>query len=292
MRQETRLSALVLALVCGSGCAPDPVRSDTYAVANPPMYLALGDSIAMGFDPFVEAHNANAYVGYPEYLQALIDIPHTNAGCFGETTGSFLSASAPDRGCRHFKELGLVRAGYTGTQLEFTIDFIEAHPRLELVTFALGANDIYLMALECGFDPQCVQNQLPGVLQAMGANLATIFATIRGSGYDGLIVVPLYYDPFPTVYPPYSALVALNNTVLSEVAGYFGAQVVDVPSAFTAASAEFGGDPCAAGLLIPLTGSNEYATAPPGAGCESHPSPAGATLIAETIVQVVPPRPE
>lgn len=285
--------ALVLAIAAGSGCAPDDaITSKTYSVANPPMYLALGDSIAMGFDPFVDAHNANAYVGYPEYLQSLIDIPHTNAGCYGETTGSFLSPTAPDRGCRHFKEVGLVRAGYTGTQLEFMIDFIQSHSRLELITLALGANDIVLMTQQCGYDPQCVQEQLPGVLQVMGENLATIFATIRGLGYDGQIVVPLYYDAFPTVFPPYSQLIALNNAVLSQVADYFSAQVADVASAFTTASEEFGGDPCTAGLLIPLTGSGEYVVAPPGASCESHPSPAGAELIAETIAAVVPPRPE
>lgn len=284
-------SSLAVAVV--SACAPDDDTAGRLdAVANPPIYLALGDSMAMGFDPFVDAHNRNAYVGYPEYLQEVIDIPHTNAGCYGETTASFMSPVAPDRGCRQFKDAGLVRAGYAGTQMEFMVDFIENHSRLELITFALGLNDIVLVLEQCNFDPQCIGETLPGALQAMGDNLVVILATIRGLGYEGPIVVPLYYDPFPTVSPSFGQLVAINNGILSEIASYFGAQVVDVPAAFSAASAAAGGDPCAAGLLIPLTGWNEWVNTVPGASCDAHPSPDGAQLIADTIAQIIPPRPD
>ena len=222
-------------------------------------------------------------------MAELIDIPHTNAGCYGETTGSFLDPTAPDRGCRDLKEAGLIRAGYTGTQMEFMTGFIQSHSRLELITIELGNNDL-LMALEgCGFDPQCIADTLPGTFQTMAANLGTIFATIRGLDYKGQVVVPLYYDPFPTVSPAWTELLTINDGILTQVAGYFGAQVVDVRAAFAAASARYGGDPCAAGLLIPLTGMNSWVTTAPGAQCDAHPTPAGAELIAHTIAPVVPP---
>ncbi len=279
-----------LAVAGGSAFASaDPANTEMRGRANPPDYLALGNSIAQRFNPFVDARNGNSYVGYPEYLQTLIDIPHTNAGCYGETTSSFFDATAPDRGCRYLKQAGLVRAAYTGTQMEFMVDFIQKHSRLELITFALGANDILLTLEGCNFEPTCINNSLPGTFNTIASNLTYIFATIRGLGYNGQIIVPLYYDPFPTVYPSYGQLVAINNAILTQVAGYFGAQIVDVNAAFAAASASAGGDPCAAGLLIPLIGWNQWVTTAPNANCDAHPSAAGAQLIAETIRPLVPP---
>ncbi|HSQ64644.1 MAG TPA: SGNH/GDSL hydrolase family protein [Polyangiaceae bacterium] len=291
------LSACIGLLACSANDPTKPSPSESSALTTgaqngkPPIYLALGDSISMGFNPFIVAHNAQAYVGFPEYLHELIDIPHTNAGCYGETTGSFLDPTAPDRGCRDLKEAGLIRAGYTGTQMEFMTGFIQSHPRLELITIELGNNDLLRVVVdECRLDPTCIAVTLPGTFQTMATNLGTIFATIRALGYEGQIVVPLYYDPFPIVSPAWTDLLTINNGILAQVAGSFkNTQVVDVRTAFAAASASYGGDPCAAGLLIPLTGMNEWVTSAPGAQCDAHPTPAGAELIARTIAPVVPP---
>ncbi len=133
------VSACIGLLACSGSDTTTPTTStmsESAAVTtgaqngDPPIYLALGDSFTMGFDPYTVAHNPQAYVGFPEYLHRLIGIPETNAGCYGETTGSFRSATAPDRGCRELAEAGLVRAGYRGTQMQFMIDFLDTHSRV------------------------------------------------------------------------------------------------------------------------------------------------------------------
>src|SRR5256712_13606856 len=67
-------------------------------------YLALGDSVAFGFDPlardFSEAEN---FVGYPEALAALLDVDVVNASCPGEASGGFIPPSGPlHKGCPSF----------------------------------------------------------------------------------------------------------------------------------------------------------------------------------------------
>src|SRR5256712_13497682 len=68
-------------------------------------YLALGDSVAFGFDPlardFSESEN---FIGYPEALAALLDVDVVNASCPGEASGGFISLnSPPDNGWRGFR---------------------------------------------------------------------------------------------------------------------------------------------------------------------------------------------
>jgi hypothetical protein len=61
--------------------------------------------------------------------------------------------------------------------------------------------------------------------------------------------------------------------VLAGVTMAFGGSVADGFGAFKAAAAAFGGDSCAAGLVIHLTANT----------CDVHPSPAGAALLARAV---------
>ena len=65
-------------------------------------YLALGDSVAFGFDPLVrDFSEAENFIGYPEALAALLDVEVANASCPGEASGGFISLTSPlDTGCR------------------------------------------------------------------------------------------------------------------------------------------------------------------------------------------------
>ena len=119
-------------------------------------------------------------------------------------------------------------------------------------------------------------NGLPGTLAAYAQNLTVIFGGIRAAGYTGPIVAVTpyavnYNDPVEV-----SGLIALDG-VLAEVASAFDVQVADAFSAFLAADVPAGGDSCAAGLLIKL----------PNGTCDIHPSLAGQTLIAQTVVSLL-----
>src|SRR5260370_33649962 len=65
-------------------------------------YLALGDSIAFGYDPTVTAPTPAKYTGYPEIVAQIENLlqskKEVNAACPGETSGSFM-VGPPDNGC-------------------------------------------------------------------------------------------------------------------------------------------------------------------------------------------------
>jgi hypothetical protein len=51
-----------------------------------------------------------------------------------KTTGSFLSSTAADDGCRTFRSLAPLHVAYTSTQADFATSFLKAHPNTKLVT--------------------------------------------------------------------------------------------------------------------------------------------------------------
>ena len=114
--------------------------------------LALGDSVVFGFitQAGFEYVNPDNFIGYPEYLNVFDDVDFTNAACPGETTGSFLSSTAPDNGCRNFRSLAPLHVAYGSTQFNFAKDFLSHHRDVRLVTIGLGANDLFLLT---GFVP-------------------------------------------------------------------------------------------------------------------------------------------
>lgn len=279
---------LALALGCGGqerGALTAAARAD-----SPPTYLALGDSIAFGLDPglvpdlglscfscgsftsAVPPRSDKVFVGYPEYLEDRIGIPLENASCPGETSASFGAPASAGQAaiCAEFKAQGWLHAGYEGAQRQYALDFLARRPRVELVTFAVGANDVLDLVAACGMEPTCVNAGIGGVLLSVHANVSDVLSAIRSAGYAGPIVVPSYYAPSPE----WTDLVSALNAYLGMAAAPFGVTSVDL-------QALFGADPCGAGLLIPLDPSD------PAAGCDMHPSKDGARLIAAAIADAV-----
>jgi lysophospholipase L1-like esterase len=262
------------ALGCGA-----PGAVDEQGLRNPPTYLALGDSVPFGYDPLViPPPNDNVFyaTAYPWYLAQLESIPLVDAACPGQTSASFSSLTAPDNGCFEFRAAYGLHVDYSGTQLEFALGYLATHTRVRFITIALGANDLFMLDDACAGDATCILGGIGNVLGAIGQNVAGILGALRAAGYEGQIVVPLYYNPVPSELFA-QAVQALDYQVLAPVAAAFGADTVDLYAAYVAASAQYGGDPCAAGLLIPL----------PDGTCDVHPSAAGAELIAATIAPVV-----
>lgn len=274
-------AALVAALGCGAPTAVDEIAQTSLALRNPPTYLALGDSVTFGYNPLVvPPHNENVFnaTAFPWYLAQTVDIPLVDAACPGQTSASFSSLSAPDNGCFEFRASFDLHVDYPGTQLEFALGYLANHSRVKLITVMLGANDLFLLNDACHGDAACVLAGIDTVLGALGQNLAQILGALRAAGYDGQIIVPLYYNPVPTELFA-KAVQAVDYGVLAPVAAEFGADVADLFAAFAAASAPFGGDPCAAGLLNKL----------PDGTCDVHTNATGAQLAAATIAPVVAP---
>jgi lysophospholipase L1-like esterase len=245
-------------------------------------YLALGDSVAFGFiaQAGFAYGNPDNFVGYPDYAARMLHSDLVNAGCPGETTGSFLSLSAPDNGCAAFRKSSPLHVGYGLTQLDFATNYLEAHRATKLVTIDLGANDAFLLQGVCAqtADPAgCLQSGLPGLLGMIGQNMETILTALRETGFKGVIVVVNYYS-LDYSDQAQNALSLAINAVLASVASANGAVVADVFTAFhNALPATLTGNnfTCKAGLLN-ASAQNQFF-------CDIHPSQSGAKLIGKTV---------
>jgi lysophospholipase L1-like esterase len=253
-------------------------------------YLALGDSIAFGYDPRVTIPTPDEYVGYPEVVAQARHLVKSNkavnAACPGETSGSFLVLNAPDNGCLGrgpqgqlgFKYSIGLHTMYPGTQAEFAVSQLSSNKHINLVTLSIGANDLLLVAQQCYAAADfaaCVGPQLPNVLASYARNLAQILTAIRQqAGYDGTLVLVNYY--VPNNIPLFAAAINELNNVMEQVGSNFGVKFADGFMAFQIASALFGGDPCKAGLVVQLPTN-------PGT-CDVHPTKAGQDLLAATVL--------
>jgi lysophospholipase L1-like esterase len=238
-------------------------------------YLALGDSIPFGYNPTVPV-NLNNYHGYPEFVSFAIHEKLANASCFGETSGSFLSPTAPDFGCRQWKQEGRpLFVSYSGTQMDYAINYLLNNPNPEFVTINIGGNDLALLQVNCNFDVTCELAGLPAVLAAYGQNMLTIFTNLRGQAkYQGPIVLLTYYAFNYTDPVQVGAFTELNG-IASGIATSFGGKIADGYTAFEIASIPYGGDTCKAGLLVQLSNGT----------CDTHPSRAGQLLLAATVLE-------
>jgi lysophospholipase L1-like esterase len=262
-------AVLSAAVLFGLAAAPASAESEGHS------YLALGDSVPFGFDPLVNPKNASNFMGYPEIVAERLNIEDVNATCPGEATGGFLSLTGTDNVCRPYRFFlnNPLHVDYTGTQMAFAAAYLKAHPRTRLVTLTLGANDIFRFQKDCakaltfGTCPL----GLAGVLGAMRANLNTIFANIRATGYTGLIVAVTYYA---LDYHDVSGAVVLNSPMVAAATAH-GALIASGLAAWAPTAA--GGSSCTAGLLIRL----------PNGTCDVHPSPLGRDLLADQVIKTI-----
>jgi lysophospholipase L1-like esterase len=241
-------------------------------------YLALGDSVTFGFitNAGFEYVNPENFIGFPDYVGQPLKLHSSNAACPGETSGSFLSSTAPDDGCRFYRSQAPLHVGYTSTQLDFAVSFLKSHPETRLVSIGLGANDVLLLRTQCADDPTCIALGLPQVLAAVETNLATILRDVRAAGFRGIIVVVNYYSVDYSDINETAITVALNQA-LAAASARAGTVVADVFTAFQTIAAPAGGHTCNVGLLN-ASPQDQFA-------CDIHPSQSGQKLIARTVGQ-------
>lgn len=269
-RLRTFLLVVCLVVIAASAAMPSE--------SSPRPYLALGDSVVFGFinNAGFEYVNSANFIGFPDYAARALRLTDFNAACPGETSGSFLSALAPDNGCSFFRSQAPLHVAYSGTQSSFALAFLAAHRQTKLVTVMLGANDVELLQTACAGDPTCIKNGLPEVLAAVTQNIGTILGQIRGTGYKGVIIVENYYS-LDYANPTTTETTVLLNQAVSAPAATFAAVVADVFSAFQVAASNplAGGKSCKAGLLN-ASAANQFV-------CDTHPSQSGQQLIAQAV---------
>lgn len=243
-------------------------------------YLALGDSVAFGYEP-PEVTPGEKYLnpanfkGYPEYFASVAGLRLTNASCPGESTASMIDIKALSYACLNtpagpgYRAMFPLHVGYTGkSQLDYAVEYLKSHSDTRLVTLNIGANDVFLCQATAGGCDPAEQMQ---VLGKIGSNLATILTTLRAH-YNGPLVLLTYYSESYTDQALVDGTQALNS-VLAATAKQFGASVADGYTAFKLASSRYNGNPCAAGLLIKL----------PDGTCNIHPSVRGDWVLTAAV---------
>jgi len=223
-RSLTVLLAMFIAFMAPSGADASPERGAGNATS---WYLALGDSLAAGYQPGVGDDRTGGYVG--GVLDAVQDTAPKaklrNLSCSGATTTSML---------------GTDRCTYDqGSQLAAAVEFLKAHKsKVDLVTIDIGANDVTPCARGT-VDVTCAL----GAVATVERNLTTILGQLRAAtGPNTEIIVLNYYNPFLAAYltgPAGQQLAGLTtylqtllNGAVTRSAATVGADVADVATAF------------------------------------------------------------
>ena len=291
MRSHALLTTAVVALsLWVSGCS----SSDSGTTKTGVHYLGLGDSIAYGDDGFVpftaEARpNGDGFVGYPDLLgKEIFKGQYANLGCPGATTASYLSLDGVDNGCRKIQQewLNTLHVQYTSAEAD-KADEVLGMNEVRAVTLSIGGNDLLVTLAGCAAATPdddkatfaCAFAKLPQAIKTGADNLREILKRIRDDGFTGELI---YVNLYSTYLATDSATLAVSawNKAMAPVVTDAGGQVADVFAAFTEAGKASGGDPCAAGLLIP----NPVADGTPA--CDVHPSDQGKRLLADTVSAV------
>jgi lysophospholipase L1-like esterase len=300
MKPKFRIGALAavgaaaLAITTVVAVTPSQAATTPAPVSAGARYLALGDSIAFGYR---EASSVNApnyadasdFTGYPELVANDLDLKLTNAACPGETAASFIDTSRPDNGCNRddhngpgYRAAGFpLHTDYQGSQLDFAISFLKAHPNTKLVTLQIGAND----GLRCLHLEKCTSpTDLALALAAVQKKLTRILNNITNKGgYTGQLVLVNYYSVNSASEQQNELSHSLNLAEAQVASNYSNVTVADAYKQFAKGSKNApGNDTCAAGLETILTDESSG-----NENCGIHPSLAGQALIATATERVI-----
>jgi lysophospholipase L1-like esterase len=191
-------------------------------------YVALGDSVAYGFQPGRE--KTRGYVGrlWRSMQQEIPGLRLRNLSCPGETTRSMTTGK---RSPCHYP---------SGSQLHEAVSFLEAHPaEVAFVTIDIGGNDFLGRCLEGGLvDRACAADQRP----RLRARVTRIVDALAMAAPGVPIVGMTYYNPFLGLWgliPGGRALARADarawtvfNAGLEGAYGDSGAAVADVAETF------------------------------------------------------------
>lgn len=242
--------------------SPDPMVK--------PYYLALGDSLAFGYQP-----DLNWVQGYAQQLwyslqqhgsRHIVDF-----GCADVTSEQFIQGGCPLSKIEHDY--------YKGSQLDAAVAFIHAHKgEVSPVTLDLGANDVLgdINPKTCTVDKWWYQD-----LSEMDSNLDLLIlpklkaALAGGNGQSaGQLVMMNYYNPYQQQCPGADRYIRELNAHLAADAAYYSVPIVNVYSAFKQAAS---GTHTPGSRVCQLTWMCGWPIK------DIHPTSAGYRLIADTF---------
>ena len=194
-------------------------------------YLALGTSLAVGFQPG-RGETRNGYVDdlYRRMQQQIDGLSLRNVGCPGETSRSMISGD------------GSPCSFAAGSQLDAAVAFLEAHSgSISFITIDVGANDLIFRCLNGRtglWNRACAKDERPHLKK----RLVNILDALTTAAPGVPIVGMKYYDPFlglwgrvPGGYRLAKAdhrVMRLLNAALGTVYGDAGVSIANAAATF------------------------------------------------------------
>lgn len=238
MRLKIGLAAATVAL---AGLVPSAAQA-----ATPKYYLALGDSLSVGWQPLTSGRGAETNQGYVDRLfsferRRIRGLRAAKLGCAGETTGTMMRGGI----CQYRGErrLGYKPGRPKSSQLKAAEAFLRAHRgHVAFVTIDIGANNVDSCANGGTINTTCLNNGIASIK----ADIPTIAKRLRkAAGSKVTIAGMTLYDPFLALYfdPATRGLatasVGLAGSVNKSISDSFTAngvsKVADVSAAFRTA---------------------------------------------------------
>lgn len=220
---------LTLFLAASSFMAVAPAAHAS-AAGLPVYYLALGDSLAFGYQPnyFALGH------GYAQQLETTLaqttpNLQLKDLGCVNETTDTMLGNNGTI--CPYMKYTSGVT---TTSQMTQAVNFLQSHAgQVKLITIDIGVNDI-LTALSGHLS----SGEIATLAQHISQNLGTIYTDIQQAAPGVKIVTMTYYNPLVVFSnsPGLTAGAQLFNGIITTQAAQHGIAVADVYQAFNGTS--------------------------------------------------------
>ncbi len=224
------VAPIVLVLSLFFCFTPSAFAAQSSLIGPKAIYLALGDSLAFGFQPDLDYTH-----GYTDYFYSNLKSHGTstyaNMSCPGETTVTMINGSCPVPFLRKYP--------YIGSQLQAAVDYLHRHAgQVSPVTLDIGANDV---DGDINYSTCVISSKEVTDLQTMDNNLTQVILpqlaaamTVNGQRTGDLLVMN-YYDPFQNHCPnsvPFAQI--LNQHLAADASGY--ATMVDVFDAFGGAT--------------------------------------------------------
>ena len=235
VRRRVRLLLMALialaALLVGMALAPSRVFASSSFVGVKAYYLALGDSLAFGYQPDLDFSHS-----YPTQWDANLKQHgskyYTNYGCNGETSYTFINGGCP--------YTWLLHNYYFGSQLNAAVNFINGHKgQVSPVSLDMGANDLLpdINASTCAISSTWTTDLANLDARMTGTILPKLVAALTVNGKrTGDLVIMNYYDPYQNQCPNTLPYVQTLNQHLANDAAQFNVPVANVFTAFGGAT--------------------------------------------------------
>lgn len=207
--------------------ATAPITHPVAAVKHD--YLALGDSLAFGFQPNLNWDQGYAMQWWSE-LQRRGSRSFYDYSCSGATSKEFIQGGCPFSKLQHDY--------YAGSQLQAAISFIKGHPgQVGPVSLDIGGDDVlpYINTQTCSV----AQHKFSTALAQLEKRLTTtILPQLKqalksaGGKAPGQLVMMNYYDPFAKKCSIAHHYIHLLNAHLARAAARAHVPLVDVYAAY------------------------------------------------------------